>query len=110
MSASKPSFAEADVVLTLAIDVSPEKRGLLLDFCRRAFPVYESVGGCAMALYEDASRPGRFNEVGYYLTMEDYRRGEDAIRNDPEQARLIAEWRSLLSAPPDVSVHRKLAV
>ena len=41
--------------------------------------------------------------------MPDYKRSEDAITNDPAQARLIAEWRSLLSGPPKVSVYRKTA-
>ena len=109
MSAPLSSIDDAQAVLTLEIEVPAEYRERFFDFCRRAFPVYESVGGCRMALYEDASRPGRFNEVGYYRTMDDYKRGEDALTGDPAQARLIAEWRSLLGGPPKVSVYRKHA-
>ncbi|MFI5348084.1 MAG: putative quinol monooxygenase [Elusimicrobiota bacterium] len=96
-----------EVVLNLEVEVSPENRERFFDFCRRAFPVYESNGGNRMALYEDASHPGRFNESGYYRTMADYKRSEAAIGSDPEQVRLIGEWRALLSAPPKVTVYRK---
>ena len=107
MSAPELNIAGVEVVLNLEIEVAPENRARLFDFCRRAFPVYESVGGNRMALYEDAARPGRFNETGYYRTMEDYKRGEDALKNDPAQVRLIAEWRSLLNSPPKVTVYRR---
>ena len=95
---------EAGVVLHLEVDVAPEQRAKFLDFCRRAFPVYESVGGTKMALYEDKSNPNRFDEVGCYETLADYQRGEDAIRNDPVQSALIKEWRTLLRASPKVSI------
>ena len=107
MSTPNLSVDDADIVLNLEIEVPLENRERFFDFCRRAFPIYESVGGNRMILYEDASRSGRFNEVGYYRTMEDYKRGEDAINNDPAQARLIAEWRALLSGPPKATVYRK---
>ena len=109
MSPTRMGVAEAEVVLNLEVEVPPENRARFFDFCRRAFPVYESVGGNRMLVYEDASRPGRFNEIGYYRTMEDYKRGEDAIKDDPAQIRLIAEWRSLLSGPPKVTLYRKSA-
>ena len=103
---SKPpdKIAEAKVVLHLEVEVEQKDRPRFLRFCRKAFPVYESVGGNRMALYEDRAKPGRFDEVGYYKTLADYRRSEAAIRNDPVQAALIKEWRSLLKAPPEVSV------
>lgn len=109
MSLPPESIAEAEVVLHLEIEVAGKDRARFLDFCRRAFPVYESTGGCRMALYEAA--PGRFDEVGYYRTPADYRRGENAIKNDPAQAALIREWRALLKAPPRVAVYarRRLA-
>ena len=107
MSAPELSIADAEVVLHLEIEVPPENRARFFDFCRRAFPVYEGVGGNRMVLYEDAARPGRFNEVGYYRTMTDYKRGEEAIKNDPAQIRLIEEWRSLLSGPAKVSIYQK---
>ena len=98
-------ITDAKVVLHLRIEVAPSKRAQFLAFCRKAFPVYESVGGCRMALYEDQMRPGHFDEVGYYETNADFRRGETAIRKDPVQAALIQEWRALLKSPPQVSVH-----
>ena len=101
---------DAEVVLNLEIEVPLENRERFFDFCRRAFPVYESAGACRMALYEDASHPGRFNEIGYYPTMDDYKRGEDALKSDPAQARLIEEWRALLSGPPKVTIGRKTRV
>jgi hypothetical protein len=110
MSAPPLNIDDAEVVLNLEIEISPENRERFLDFCRRAFPVYESVGGCRMVLYEDVSAPGRFNEVGYYRTLKDYARGEDALKNDPEQARLISEWRPLLKGAPRVTVSRKSGV
>ena len=107
MSAPEFGIDDAEVVLNLEIEVSLAHRERFFDFCRRAFPVYEGVGGNRMVLYEDAARPGRFNEAGYYRTMADYKRGEDAIKNDPAQARLIAEWRSLVSGTPKVTIYRK---
>jgi hypothetical protein len=98
-------ISDAEVVLHLLVDVAPAKRRKFLAFCRRAFPVYETVGGCRMVLYEDKARPGRFDEVGYYRTKADYRRSENAIRNHPAQAVLIKEWRSLLSGPAKASVY-----
>ena len=100
-------ISDAEVVLHLLIEVDARRRRKFLGFCRRAFPVYESVGGCRMALYEDEARPGCFDEVGYYRTKADYRRGEKAIRNDPAQMALIKEWRVLLKGPPAVSVYVK---
>lgn len=97
-------IAEAAVVLHLEVEVAPERRAAFREFCRRAFPVYEGVGGCRMALYEDPAKPGRYFETGYYATMADYRRAEAALEGDPVQAALIKEWRGLLSAPPRVSV------
>lgn len=102
------AIEDAQVVLNLELEVTPENRPRLLDFCRRAFPVYESGGGALMMLYEDPANPGRFNEVGYYRTWDDYKRGEAAIKHDPAQAALIAEWRSLLKQPPRVSVYTRL--
>ncbi|TBR25884.1 hypothetical protein EPO15_01380 [bacterium] len=97
-------LAEAAVVLHLEVEVEPARREEFRAFCRRAFPVYESVGGCRMALYEDPAKPGRYFETGYYKTMADYRRGEAALESDPAQAALIKEWRALLKGPPRVSV------
>lgn len=101
------AIADAGVVLHLDVTVEERRREDFLAFCRRAFPVYESVGGCAMALYEDPARPGRFFETGYYRTEADYARAERALEEDPVQAALIKEWRALLSAPPHVSVVRR---
>ena len=75
-------MAPAPVVLHLEIEVAPEKRDAFLAFCRKAFPVYEKTGGCRMVLYEDRSNPNRFDEVGYYDSMEDYDRSERAIEED----------------------------
>lgn len=36
---------------TLEVEVLQESRAAFIDFCRRAFPVYESIGGTRMALY-----------------------------------------------------------
>ncbi len=95
---------DAAVILHLEIEVSEVNRPKLLEFCKRAFPVYESLGGCRMALYEDRDKTGSFDEVGYYQTAEDYTRSEKAIEDDPEQAALIKEWRSLLKGPPRVRI------
>lgn len=101
------AVAEAAVVLHLEVTVDESRRQDFLAFCRRAFPVYESLGGCLMALYEDPATPGRFFETGYYRTEADYARAERALEADPVQAALIKEWRALLSAPPRVSVVRR---
>jgi hypothetical protein len=104
MASSPQKIEETEVVLHLLIEVAPEDRSLLLDFCRKAFPVYESIGGLRMALYADARDPNRFDEVGYYRSMDDYRRSEAALDADPEHAALIREWRALLKGPPAVSL------
>jgi hypothetical protein len=110
MNAPKSIMDGSEVVLHLEIEVPPENRERFFDFCRRAFPVYEGAGGTKMVLYEDAAHPGRFDEVGYYRTMADYERGENAIKTDPAQVRLIEEWRALLRSAPKVTVYRRRAV
>ncbi len=94
---------EAEAILHLEVEVAQENRARFLDFCRKAFPVYESVGGTKMVLYEDKQKTGHFNEVAYYRTTADFQRSEDAIKNDPVQSALIKEWRSLLKNPPKVT-------
>ena len=108
MSLPPEAIADAQVVLHLEVEVSPVRRDDFLEFCRRAFPVYESVGGCRMALYEDPAKPGRFFETGYYRAEADYARAERALEEDPAQASLIKEWRALLAGPPRVSVVRRI--
>lgn len=105
--AGPDAIADAEVVLHLEVSVDASRREDFFAFCRRAFPVYESVGGCRMALYEDSANPGRFFETGYYRAQADYARAERALESDPAQAALIKEWRALLSAPPRVSVVRR---
>jgi len=102
--AAPATLEDAAVVLHLLIEVAPDRRADFLAFCRRAFPVYESVGGLRMALYEDAADPNKFDEAGYYASMDDYRRSEAALESDPAQAALIREWRALLKGPPQVRV------
>lgn len=109
MQSASFAIEEAEVVLNLELEVAPENRQRLLEFCRRAFPIYESGGGTLMMLYEDVANPERFNEVGYYRTWSEYKQGEAAIKNDPVQSALIAEWRVLLKQPPRVSVYTKLS-
>lgn len=104
MSGAPQAIADAGVVLHLEVEVEPARRADFRDFCRRAFPVYDAGGGCRMALYEDPAQPGRYFETGYYATLEDYRRAERALSEDPATAALIKEWRSLLKGPPRVSV------
>lgn len=104
MTQPPDALSEAAVVLHLEVEVADGRREDFLAFCRRAFPVYESVGGCRMALYEDPAKPGRFFETGYYRTEADYARAERALHEDPAQAALIKEWRALLAGPPRVSV------
>lgn len=104
MNPAPAAIDDAQVVLHLRATVPPERREAFRAFCRRAFPAYESVGGLRMALYEDADGAGRFDEVGYYRTMEDYRRSTAALESDPAQAALIREWRALLDGPPAVEV------
>lgn len=106
MNPAGPSvIEEAGTVLHLEIKIPERNRAKFLEFCRRAFPVYESVGGTKMVLYEDPSRPGCFNEVAYYRTSGDYERSSGAVENDPVQAGLIKEWRSLMDEPPRVTVY-----
>lgn len=101
------AIADSEVVLHLEVEVAAGRLEDFLDFCRRAFPVYESVGGCRMVLYEDPAKPGRFFETGFYRTEADYARAERALEADPAQAALIKEWRALLAAPPRVSIVRR---
>lgn len=98
------TLEESEVILRLGVEVAEDNRPRFLAFCERAFPIYESYGGCRMMLYADNAHPGRFDEVGYYATLEDYRRSEKAIEEDPVQAGLIKEWKTLLEKPPTVSI------
>lgn len=104
MSSPRPeTIEEAEVVLHLEVDVVGENHAAFIDFCRRAFPIYESLGGNRMVLYEDKKNSNRFNEIAYYRTEADFQRGEYAVVHDPVQSALIKEWRSLLKGPPKVT-------
>ncbi len=104
----RPAAIEAAVVVRLELLVAPENRARFLEFCRRAFPLYESVGGTTMLLYEREGEPGRFDELACYASEEDRARSERALEQDPAQRRLIEEWRGLLAAPPRVVVTRRV--
>lgn len=110
MSNNEMKIDEAEVILHLEIEVSEENRSEFFDFCKRAFPIYESTGGNKMVLYEVESKSGHFNEVGYYRSLEDYKRSEYAIEHDPVQSVLIKEWRALLEKPPKVTIYVKRSV
>ncbi len=103
----KPAAIEhAAVVLLLEVTVEETNRESFLEFCRRAFPVYESPGGNQMHLYEDRAQRGRFVEIGYYRTEADYERAEHAIGNDPVHEDLIERWRGVVTGDPTVRVLR----
>jgi hypothetical protein len=93
-----------DAQVVLHLECEPRDPEALKEFCRRAFPVYESLGGCCMALYESRERPGCFDEVGYYQSEADYLRAEKALEQDPQQVALIREWKALLKTAPKVRV------
>ncbi|MBI4055135.1 MAG: hypothetical protein HY402_03265 [Elusimicrobia bacterium] len=98
---------DVEVVLYLEVEVEELNRKKFLEFCKKAFPIYESSGGTKMMLYEDINKPGHFNEVGYYKSLKDYKRSEKAIQSDPAQSKLIQEWKSILKGPPKVSIYQK---
>lgn len=106
MNTKPTAIGEAAVVLLLEIEVGEARRQTLRDFCEHAFPIYESLGGCHMQLYEDRAKRGRFVEIGYYRSEADYERAERAIKEDPVQSGLIEEWRGLLTEAPKVLVLR----
>ncbi|MCL5774121.1 MAG: hypothetical protein M1536_07060 [Firmicutes bacterium] len=110
MNNNEMKIEEAGVVLHLEIEVSEENRSKFFNFCKKAFPVYESTGGNKMMLYEVESKSGHFNEVGYYRSLEDYKRSEYAIEHDPVQVSLIKEWLTLLEKPPEVTIYIKRPV
>lgn len=108
MKADDIDIKNTEVVLYLGITVKPENRQKFLDFCKRAFPIYESLGNNKMVLYENIKNLNQFEEVGYYLTLDDYKRAEQAIETDPIQSNLIKEWRLLLADPPSVKICKKI--
>jgi quinol monooxygenase YgiN len=89
-------------IVALGCRVAPERREELLSFFAEAFPVYERPGGIRMGLYESADEPGLFLELVAYESEAAYAADQARVAGDPELRTLLARWRSILAAPPEV--------
>ncbi|HEY9842174.1 MAG: hypothetical protein ACAI44_06825 [Candidatus Sericytochromatia bacterium] len=101
-------ISEAAVVLHLHIRVQPEKLTEFWDYVQQAFPVFEARGDCKGMVYAEGDEPGCFDEVFYYQSEAAYLAGEKAIRENPVEIALLAQWRSLLAEAPRVEVQRRV--
>lgn len=95
--------------LHLRIKVKAGRREELFAFLREATPFYESPGGIAIRLLEDASDDHRFIELVLYDDEVAYRRDQDRVEHDPTMKRYLARWRELLAEKPVVEVYRLCA-
>lgn len=91
----------AAVVLHLQIRVKRENHDAFRRYVDEAFPIFEAQGGCRGMVYVDPHDPESFDEVFYYATVADYEAGEQALHMHEA---LLARWRALLEAPPQVTV------
>ncbi len=88
--------------MLLTFRVNRKRRVAFFRFVRRAFPFYERPGGIHMSLYEDKERPGTFVEIASYDTKAAFDQDQERVRSDPQTLKVLSEWRSLLSGPPEV--------
>jgi hypothetical protein len=92
-------------ILHLHIQVEPERRGELLEFLRDARAYYEQPGGIRMRLFQKIDDENAFVEVFEYDTIDDHRRDEDRVANDPQTKTVLTKWRSLLKGKPIVETY-----
>lgn len=94
-------------MVLLTFRVGTRRRASFLRFVSWAFPFYERPGGIRMSLFEDLEQPGTFVEIASYDTMAAFRADQERVRSNPESRRVLAEWRSLLSGPPEVRLVKR---
>jgi quinol monooxygenase YgiN len=100
---------DAHVELHLRCRVKPGGREAFFEFLRGAIPFYESPGGIAVHLLEDAADDHRFIEMVRYESEAAYQRDQERVERDPEMRAYLARWRALLAEPPAVEVYRNVA-
>ncbi len=107
-----PMRNDASVVrgplVVLEYEVPGARRGELLDFFARAFPIYERPGGIRMSLHEDVDRPGRYVEIAAYADREAFDRDQVRVEQDPEMRATLEEFRSFAAGA--ITVHRAIPV
>lgn len=91
--------------LHLHIRVPPGGADALRAFVARATPFYEAPGDIRVRLLQQADDPDTFIEVVAYATRAAFDADQQRVEHDPEMQRWLAEWRTLLAAPPKVAVY-----
>ena len=94
--------ARPRVVLHLGLDCREPTGRDLIAYLRQAAPFYESLQGVRVRLLRNLDRPGRFVEIIEYTTDDAFRADKARISGDRQMQALLAEWRALLVAPPDI--------
>lgn len=97
-------------MLDLEISVSDARMPALLEFLRRAVPIYEQPGGIRVTLLHDHQRPGRFIERVQYADEAAFERDQQRVAEDGQMKALLEEWRSLLDDAPAVRVYRTINI
>lgn len=61
-----------------------------------------------MRLLQDTNDPMSFIELIEYESQQDFELDQIRVQEDPDQVRLIQEWRELLAEPPIVEIWNDL--
>jgi hypothetical protein len=95
-------MAQRHVVLQLGLQCREQSGQDLIEFLRRAKPFYESLPGVKVTLLRSLDRPGHFIEVVEYTTQEAFQADLGRLSADERMKGFLAEWRELLTDPPEV--------
>lgn len=108
-SAEKPATPPGPIV-SLVYKVKGDNREKLLQFLKRAVPVYERPGGIKVALYESIEEPNFFIELVAYAGHSQFAEDQQRVDSDPEMKRLLEEWHELIDGSLKVHLMRKVEI
>ena len=74
----------------------------LAKYLRQAVPFYQSLSGVNVRLLRSLDRPGRFAEIIKYASNEAFHADKVRVAEDKRIQSLLAQWRDLLTEPPEV--------
>jgi len=83
-------FAEAGVILAITYSIREGRRGEFFDLMRELKPLFHTIGGTDVAIYEDRSRPNYLMEVFRFKDDVEFTAFDDKFHKDRKIAAIYA--------------------